>query len=356
MHKDDRMTPVERLNGFLTGGEMDRLLAMPLICSMSGKCAGMTHKEKRSSAENEAKCQIAAYERFGNDLLITEYGLHAVGKALGSVMGDPEDAVPAVLEHVMKGPEDFDKLDWSLASLEKDKSFQMHLECARILVEKMGNEVPTGALISGPFTAAASIYPVEKLLRATIKNPEIVHKLMRNCTDVLKEVHNEFIKAGAMILFCEPIATGSIISGKIFGEFVLPYIQELMENIHQHKGMVCLHICGDTRRVLPQMVKAGADMISIDNRVPLEFAKELIQPTVPLVGNVDPVDVMILGSPEDVDQAVKHCIKVGHDAEHGYILCTGCDLNGAVPLENLDAFMAAARKYGKLPIDQSVLN
>ncbi len=74
MHKDDRMTPVERLNGFLTGGEMDRLLAMPLICSMSGKCAGMTHKEKRSSAENEAKCQIAAYERFGNDLLITEYG------------------------------------------------------------------------------------------------------------------------------------------------------------------------------------------------------------------------------------------------------------------------------------------
>ena len=56
MNKNDQMTPMERLGGFLTGGEMDRILAMPLICSMSGKCAGMTHKEKRSTAENEAKC------------------------------------------------------------------------------------------------------------------------------------------------------------------------------------------------------------------------------------------------------------------------------------------------------------
>ena len=56
MNRNDQMTPMERLGGFLTGGNMDRILAMPLICSMSGKCAGMTHKEKRSTAENEAKC------------------------------------------------------------------------------------------------------------------------------------------------------------------------------------------------------------------------------------------------------------------------------------------------------------
>ena len=101
------------------------------------------------------------------------------------------------------------------------------------------------------------------------------------------------------------------------------------------------------------MVKAGADMISIDNRVELEFGKSIIEKTVPLIGNVDPVDSMILGTPKDVENAVKKCIQIGHDALHGYILSTGCDLNGAVPLENLDAFMAAARKYGKLPIDSN---
>ncbi len=350
MNKNDQMTPMERLGGFLTGGNMDRILAMPLICSMSGKCAGMTHKEKRSTAENEAKCQIEAYNRFGNDVLIAEYGLHTVGKSLGSKMSDPEDAVPAIIDHVLKDLADIDQLDFERVKLENSKDFQLHLECAKILIERMGKEVPTGTLISGPLTAVASIYPVEKLLKALRKKGEDVHKLMRLCTDALKEVHNEFVNVGSMILFCEPIASGSIISPKDYREFVLPYTIELMENIHDHKGMVCYHICGDTKKIIPEMLKTKPDMISIDNRVPIEFAKELIQPHVPLVGNVDPVETMILGTPEDVDKAVKHCIKEAYDSQNGYILCTGCDLNGNIPLENLDAFMNAARKYGKFPI------
>jgi uroporphyrinogen decarboxylase family protein len=344
---------MERLGGFLTGGDMDRILAMPLICSMSGKCAGMTHKEKRSTAENEAKCQIEAYNRFGNDVLIAEYGLHTVGKSLGSKMSDPEDAVPAIIDHVLKDLADIDQLDFERVKLKNSKDFQLHLECAKILIERMGKEVPTGTLISGPLTAVASIYPVEKLLKALRKKGEDVHKLMRLCTDALKEVHNEFVNVGSMILFCEPIASGSIISPKDYREFVLPYTIELMKNIHDHKGMVCYHICGDTKKIIPEMLKTKPDMISIDNRVPIEFAKELIQPYMPLVGNVDPVETMILGTPENVDKAIKHCIKEAYDSKNGYILCTGCDLNGNIPLENLDAFMNAARKYGKFPISPS---
>ena len=162
MNKNDQMTPMERLGGFLTGGNMDRILAMPLICSMSGKCAGMTHKEKRSTAENEAKCQIEAYNRFGNDVLIAEYGLHTVGKSLGSKMSNPEDAVPAIIDHVLKDLADIDQLDFERVKLKNSKDFQLHLECAKILIERMGKEVPTGTLISGPLTAVASIYPVEK--------------------------------------------------------------------------------------------------------------------------------------------------------------------------------------------------
>lgn len=350
MHKDDQMTPMERLNGFLTGGDMDRLLAMPLICSMSGKAAGMTHKQKRATGKSEAQCQIANYERFGNDLLITEYGLHTVGKSMGTEMGDPEDAVPHIVHHVLQDLDDIDQLDFERALPQNSADHQKHLECAKILVETMGNEVPTGTLITGPFTAASSIYPPEKLLRATRRHPEAVHKLVRGCTDVLKELHNDYVAAGSMILFCEPIASGSLVDAKTYQEFVLPYTIELMDNIHAHGGMVCYHICGDTTRIIAEMVKTKPDMISIDNRVDLAFAKQIVEPHMPLVGNVDPVDVMILGDTNDVDAAVKKCIQTAYDAQHGYILCTGCDLNGDVPLENLDAFMAAARKYGKMPV------
>lgn len=353
MHKGDQMTPIERLGCFLNGQEMDRILAMPLICSMSGKCAGMTHRQKRATAESEAQCQIEAYKKFGNDLLIAEYGLHTVGKALDSKMSDPEDAVPAIIDHVLKDLSDIDSLDFNKAKLENSEDFRKHLDCAKILVDKMGQEVPTGTLISGPFTAAASIYPVEKLLKGTIKRPDDIHKLMRLCTDVLKEIHNEFISVGSMILFCEPIASGSIISAKTYKEFVLPYTVELMDNIHAHNGIVCYHICGDTKKIISEMILTKPDMISIDNRVPIGYAKELIEPYMPLVGNVDPVETMILGTPEDVDNSVKKCIQEAYDSKNGYILCTGCDLNGNIPLENLEAFMNAARKYGKYPLNSS---
>lgn len=310
----------------------------------------MTHKQKRATAESEAHCQIEAYKRFGNDLLITEYGLHTVGIALGTKMGDPEDAVPHIIEHVLKDLKDIDQLDFERVRLKNSPDFQKHLDCTKILVDQMGTEVPTGVLVTGPFTAVSSIYPVEKLLRATRREPAAIHKLMRLCTNALKEIHNEFIAAGAMILFCEPIATGSIISKAIYQEFVLPYTIELMTNIHMHNGMVCYHICGDTKNIIGEMVKAKPDMISVDNRVSMLLTKEIVGPHMPIVGNVDPVEVMILGNPNDVDQAVLKCIQDSYDSPNGYILCTGCDLNGNIPLENLDAFMAAARKYGKYPV------
>ena len=35
MHELDQMTPNQRLNAFMTGQSMDRMLAMPVIVSMS---------------------------------------------------------------------------------------------------------------------------------------------------------------------------------------------------------------------------------------------------------------------------------------------------------------------------------
>ena len=54
MHELDQMTPNQRLNAFMTGQAMDRMLAMPVIVSMSGDVCGMTHREKRSSPERQS--------------------------------------------------------------------------------------------------------------------------------------------------------------------------------------------------------------------------------------------------------------------------------------------------------------
>ncbi len=351
MHKNDQMTPNERLAAFMTGSPMDRILAMPVVCSMSGMALGMTHKEKRSTALNEARAQAACYERFGNDLTITEYGLHGVGAALGSVLTDPEDAVPAIIKYALEDINNVNQLDMSRLELKNDKKFQLHLEATKILIDMVGKEAPTGVLISGPFTAAASIYRTENLLRATRKNPEKLHQLIKFCNEGLKMVYREFIKAGAVILLCDPIASGTILHRNQYLEFVLPYTIDLMKDIHEAKGMVCYHICGDTTSIVGDMVQSGCDMLSIDNRVDLEYTKKIAGSKVPILGNVDPVEIMYLGKPEDVDMAVKTCLQKAYDSPNGYIVASGCDLSGNIPLENIDQFMASVRKYGKWPLD-----
>lgn len=351
MHSEDQMTPLERLGAFMTGEAMDRLLAIPVTCSMSGLASGMTHKEKRATGENEAQAQMDCYERFGNDLLITEYGLHGVGVALGSVLTNPEDSVPAIVEYALEDLNLVDTLDSDKLLLENDKKFQIHIKATEILVKKMGHEVPTGVLISGPFTAAASIFKTENLLRATRKDKENLHKLIHFCNENLKMIYREFIKKGAMILMCDPIASGTILNKKQYREFVLPYTIDLVKDIHNAGGMVCYHICGDTTAIVSDMVESGCDMLSIDNRVDLTHAKNEAASQVPILGNVDPVEVMYLGTPEDVKRSVKECLQKGYDCEKGYILATGCDLAGNLPLENIDAFMTAARSYGKWPLD-----
>lgn len=124
-----------------------------------------------------------------------------------------------------------------------------------------------------------------------------------------------------------------------------------MKDIHDAKGTVCYHICGDTTAIVGDMVKSGCNMISVDNRVDLEYTKQVVGDKVPILGNVDPVGTLILGSTNDVDLAVKSCIQKTYDSPCGYILASGCDLSGRVPMENIDQFMASARKYGKWTIE-----
>lgn len=351
MHKKDQMTPLQRLNGFLTGGEMDRILAMPLIVSMSGSVCGMTHKEKRSTAENEAKAQIEAYKMFGNDLAIVEYGLHGVGLALGGTSNDPENQTPAILTHPLESLNDIHTLDMGRLELKNDPQFQLHLDAGKIIQEKIGDEVPVGVLITGPFTAATSCYPTEKLLRATRKDPKKVHELLRFVTDGLKMIYKEFIKEGIMILCCDPLASGTLIHRKHYLEFALPYTIELMDTIHEAGGMVCYHICGDTTNTVADMATSGCDMVSVDNIVDMEHLKNVAGDRLPIVGNVAPIDYFIQGTPEEMDLAVKRCIQKSWDSPKGYILASGCDLSGNVKLENVEAFMDAARKYGKMPLN-----
>ena len=106
------------------------------------------------------------------------------------------------------------------------------------------------------------------------------------------------------------------------------------------------HICGNTNKITAAMLESGCDMLSVDVKVPLSKAKELGGGKVPIIGNVDPIDIMMLGTPEDVRREVRACVEACADSPCGFIVSTGCDIPVNAPFENIAAFMDAVRELG----------
>ena len=337
---------------YFDGKEVDRLPAMPMIDSVGPRLIGEKNRFKRLSAENQVLVQRKAYELLGLDGLSIEYGLHGIGQAAGTILGDPENTAPPIVEHVLKDLKDVDNLDPECVLRKNDPWIELCCRACEMLVEQMGDVVGTSASLTGPMTAASSIYPISKLLVATRKQPELVHKLLRFSTDALIAVSEEFAKCGVDIFICDPVASGDIMSEKAYRELVLPYTKELAPAIHKHGVAMGYHICGNTNKITEAMLESGCDMLSVDVKVPLLRAKELGGDKVPIIGNVDPINTMMLGTPDEVREEVMRDIADCADTPNGYIVSTGCDIPVDTPKENVMAFMDAVREYGPVSIGQ----
>ncbi len=351
MHANDQMTPNERINAYFSGNDVDRIPALPFYDSSSGKIAGMTHREKRSDAKHIARAQIVTYQEMGQDGATIEYGLHGVGHACGSVWNDPEDSVPAIIDHAIKSLDDIERLDLDSVRKENDPWLKANLDATVICLEEIGDECPVGSSLPGPMTAAASLLPIELLLREMRKQPERVEKLLDFCVDAINYVIDEFLKLGAEPTICDPVASYNIMPVREYTRFVLPRTKEIFDHVHAKGAEGAYHICGNTSSMTEFMVESGCDMLSIDTAVSLKFAKETVGDKVPIVGNVDPNLTMLMGTKEDIYRNIKENLRDAWDSPCGYIISTGCDIPINSPLENNYYFMEVARDLGAWPLD-----
>ena len=346
MHKDDQMTPKERMAAFGKGEPIDRIPTLPFTSLIGARIAGMSLREMRQKPENEAIAQIAAYRRLGHDGLTVDYGLHNVGVSLGSRLSDPPNGVPAVVSFALEDLSQVDHLDMSQTTFTKDAELRARCASAEYMLRELGDECGVDVTLSGPFTAASSLFSPERLLKSLIRDPAGVHKLLRFCTDALKGICTEFAKRELSFTICDPVASGTMIRARHYREFVYDYTKELVDHIHSLHTEVGYHICGDSSPILVDMVETGVDLLSLDNIVDMCYAKETVGDKICIVGNVDPVGVLMMGTTHDVESAVLACMHKSQDSPKGFVLATGCDIPYETPIENVDYFMEIARKYG----------
>ena len=103
------------------------------------------------------------------------------------------------------------------------------------------------------------------------------------------------------------------------------------------------HICGDSSRILPHLIEAGANILDIDSLVKdvPSLVRRLGKNQV-LCGNLDPVSVLRFGTPQMIEDEVK---KIIDDTRGKCMIGGGCEIPKGTPSENMYTFLEAVKKY-----------
>ena len=352
--KKDEMTPKERMTSFAQGLEIDRIPCNPHMGVTMAPFIGCPLKEYYHSAEKMAELEIALFKRLRHDGVSVSTTLRGVAEAMGSKMYYPDNDISLMVAPAINSVEEIELLKPS--DPEKDGKLPLVLKAIKTIKKKIGHEVNVGAGLAGPFSTAASVVGTENLLKWMLKYPKEVHVLM----EIVTESNNRFIEKaaelGVGVGFSDPVSSTSLISVKQFNEFSAPYIKKNVDKMKSLTGgRPSIHICGTSKGIWESVMDTGISSFSIDNVEDVADAKEIMGDRIIISGNVPPVDVMQLGTREDVLKSAKDCIMKTYGAKKGYILSSGCQIPMNTPMENIDALMDAARIYGSYPIDEELL-
>ena len=179
----------------------------------------------------------------------------------------------------------------------------------------------------GTWQDAACLVGIEKLILAAFDDPEWVHELL----SILHRRKKVFIRSlkGARYDILElggGDASSTVISPKLFEQFVAPYDSELISLAHEAGQRISYHTCGGMMPVLDLI--AGMEPDAMETFTPpamggdtdLAEAKRRIGDRVCMIGGFDQFHYLLGCSPEQTRAEVRRCFQEA-GAGGGYIIC-----------------------------------
>jgi len=314
-----------------------RRIGSPIMGAYLSQLTGTTVKQNLT----DGQVMFATIEKYINSfkpdfVMCTFPDLTAEAEACGCEITLPDNALPSVTVHPIQTHEDMKNL--RIPDPYTDGRLKVFIDATKLFHKRF--TLPKTAAAVGPFTLAAELMGVDIITRKIIKEPPLVHEVMEYSTQVVQRYYTELIKAGADVIgIAEP--TCSLLSAKAFQGMVLPYLQRLTKNL---PVAATIHICGRAGHLAELMCKSGVTGISIDSPTNIGKIKDKVPSDIIILGNLAPVEILMMKKPEEVRGAVFELLKAVEDIPN-FALLSGCDLPVGTPMENVEAMIAAVKEY-----------
>jgi uroporphyrinogen decarboxylase len=223
------------------------------------------------------------------------------------------------------------------------------------LVEKAKGKIAINFHSRVEFMWSVFLMGMDNLLVAMALEPDFTHRLFEKMADVNIAVIRRAIRAGANTIslgddYCAN--KGPLMSPAIFREFCLPHMKRAVAAINDEGAKCIKHCDGNIWPLLDMWVEAGIDCINpLEPVANMDIAevKAKYGKRIAIMGNIDCADLLCYGTKEQIETAVKECIRKGAPGG-GLIISSSNSIHHGIPAKNYAAMISAVHKYGSYPI------
>jgi uroporphyrinogen decarboxylase len=185
------------------------------------------------------------------------------------------------------------------------------------------------------------------------EQPSLIHELSKRILEQnIEEIRWLAHAGGDAIYIDDAMTTSDMISPAHFEEFSLPYMRQMVREIHTlgHKAII-IYFGGIADR-LDLIAAIGADGLSMETSMKnyvndIGQIAQSIGRRVSLFGNVDPVGMLERAGDEELEAEMRRQARGGARAR-GYIACTGSPITPATPLSRVRRFLELGAADGSM--------
>ncbi len=329
------MTAKERLMGFLAGEKTDRIPNLNIIMQFAAREIGVSYSEYCSDYKKLAQGNIACAQKYGIDCVTVMSDPMREAHDYGTDVVFPEDDVPYPRVSLLEDKAALKQL--KVTKPEDGRRMSENVETVAYYKRELQDEYPVIGWVEGCFAEAADLRGVNEFLVDIMDDEAFVTELLELCLEQAIVYARAQIEAGADIIGVGD-AIASVAGPRMYERLAGGYQRRLLKAIREMGAKTKLHICGNTTPFLEQIPYEYVDIFDVDWMVPLQRAAELAAGKSVVSGNYDPVAVLLQGSAQQVESAVKDCAKPGG------ISAAGCEVPKFTPAENLLAVAKTLRE------------
>lgn len=341
------MNSLERCMAVLNGETPDRLPIVPQCFMLAVETAGLKISDVNRNGRKMAQAHIISQEKYGYDGCVIDFDDATIAEAVGAKVIYREDE-PAIVDEEQPVLKDLrDVYDMPIPDPASSGRLNEWLEATRTLTEAIGDHVfIMGRADQGPFSIACLLRGTTQFMMDLLtEDKQLIDDVLEYCRKISAVFAKAQKDAGAHVTSIgDAFAGPNLISPDMYRQFALIPEQKLAKEVQDYGIPFSIHICGNTNGIIQDMRMTGAKILEVDWMLDIKEARRLVPEDTVLMGNIDPSSPLVIGTPSDVDAAVKRLIEATKGRRH--IISSGCAMGRNTPPENFKAFIEAAHRYG----------